>query len=121
MRTTDRPDRCVYKIASAAGQFSFCRGESIVRSILTVTAVVATTCILSACIGENKHQVNASCRLQYSRSDGTISPSEYRKIGMCMEAHGFEIDQELCTDPEPILPDCFKPMTLENKIRAYVE
>jgi hypothetical protein len=89
-----------------------------VRSILTITAVVATVCILSACVGENKHQVMASCRLQYS--DGNDYTFEwFKKIRMCMEAHGFEIDQERCIALE--VADCYKPTTLDNKLRAVVD
>lgn len=76
---------------------------------------------LSSCIGENKEQVMASCHLQYSRSDGSLGGPEYRKIGLCMKSHGFEVDQDCAHIPDPITAECFKPTTLENKIRAYVE
>jgi hypothetical protein len=92
-----------------------------VRSVLTMAAVVATASILSACIGENKNQVMASCLLQYSKTDGTLGDPEFKKIGLCMKSHGFDVDQECAHIADPIILDCFKPMTLENKIRAYVE
>jgi hypothetical protein len=92
-----------------------------VRSVLTMAAVVATTSILSACIGENKNQVMASCSLQYMRPDGTRGDLEFKKIGLCMKSHGFDVITECAHVLDPIGLECFEPMTLENKIRAYVE
>ena len=82
---------------------------------------MALTVSLSSCIGENKNQVLASCRLQYSRSDGSLGEPEYQKIGLCMQSHGFDIARVCAHIPNPGIADCFEPVTLENKIRAYLE
>jgi hypothetical protein len=58
--------------------------------------VIALAVSLSSCIGENKNQVLASCRLQYSRSDGSLGEPEYQNIGLCMQSHGFDIAR-VCT------------------------
>jgi hypothetical protein len=87
---------------------------------MRVLVLVIFAVSLSSCIGENKEQVLASCRLQYSRSDGTLFEPEFKKIGLCMRSHGFGPAQ-LCADPNPGIAECFEPVTLENKIRAYVD
>jgi hypothetical protein len=71
-----------------------------------------------SCCGENKEQVFASCRLQYTKSVGStlFGDTDWYQVGLCMKAHGFTV-VEPCP-PDSGVPACWKPMTLEKKIRA---
>jgi len=88
------------------------------RTSMRVFIITALAVILSSCMGENKNQVLASCVLQYR--DGTLSRQNAQTIIMCMKSHGFELTLLCFKMPEPTVAACYKPMTWENKMRAYV-
>jgi hypothetical protein len=84
--------------------------------IAALTGLLAVA--LAGCMGENKTQAHAICRIQMA----SARPSnEFGFFRNCMESHGYRHNAlgPPCNQLE--LAQCWEPVSVENRVRSYLD